>query len=291
MMPKIAVLGASGFLGSPIADLFEEKGWEVIAFSRTVRASSSKQRIYADLFEEESLRRALLISRPNVVLSAAWDTEHGKFWTNESNVNYKVSTLKFAELSFQAGAETFIGLGSRCEYGTSPGYCNASVSPLIPNDLYSMSKIETGIALKEIGERFGGQTYWARVFQAFGPNEKEERLVPWLIAKLQNNEKFSIRTPNYKMDWIHTEDIASAIVYAIENKLDHFVDIGTGVATSVKEFSELICEEFDLDESLLDFTGQIPDHEMTAVVDSASQLLSRGWQPAKSLRKRVRSLG
>ena len=290
-MPVIAILGANGFLGSPIADLLEEKGWEVITFSRTVSASSGKQRIHADLFEEESLRRALLISRPNVVLSTAWDTEHGKFWTNESNVSYRDSTLKFAELSFQAGAETFIGLGSRCEYGTSPGYCNASVSPLISNDLYSKSKIETGIALKEIGERFGGQTQWARIFQAFGPNEKVERFVPGLIAKLQNNEKFPIRTPNCKMDWIHTEDIASAIVYALENKLDHFVDIGTGVGTSVKELSELICEEFDLDASLLDFTAQIPNHEMTAVVDSASQLLSHGWQPAKSLKKRIRSLG
>ena len=224
-------------------------------------------------------------------MSTSWDTEHGKFWTNESNVNYRDSTLKFAELSFQLGVETFIGLGSRCEYGTTPGFCNAQVSPLIGNDLYSKSKIETGIALKEIGERFGGQTQWARIFQAFGPNEKVERFVPGLIVKLQNNEKFPIRTPNSKMDWIHTEDVASAIVYTLENKLDHFVDIGTGVGTSVKELSELICEEFDLDASLLDFTGQIPNHEMTAVVDSASQLLSHGWQPAKSLRKRVRSLG
>ena len=290
-MQKIAILGAKGFLGSPIADALENRDWEVIMFSRDKSRNSSRREFSANLFEEDSLKQALLLSQPNVVLSTAWDTEHGKFWTNESNVNYRDSTLKFAELSFQLGVETFIGLGSRCEYGTSPGYCNASVSPLIPNDLYSKSKIETGIALKEIGERFGGQTHWARIFQAFGPNEKVERFVPGLIAKLQNNETFPIRTPNYKMDWIHTEDIASAIVYTLENKLDHFVDIGTGVGTSVKELSELICEELDLDESLLDFTSQKPNHEMTAVADSKSQLLSLGWQPAKSLRKRVRSLG
>ena len=39
-------------------------------------------------FNEESLRKALLKSRPDVVLSTAWDTEHGKFWTNESNIDY-----------------------------------------------------------------------------------------------------------------------------------------------------------------------------------------------------------
>ena len=290
-MSKVAILGANGFLGSPITDAFEDKGWEVVIFSRNKSRNPARQEFSANLFEEESLKQALLLTRPNVVLSTAWDTEHGKFWTNESNASYRDSTLKFAELSFQAGVESFIGLGSRCEYGTTPGFCNAQVSPLIGNDLYSKSKIETGIALKEIGERFGCQTQWARIFQAFGPNEKVERFVPGLIANLQKNEKFSIRTPSNKMDWIHTEDIASAIVYAIENKLDHFVDIGTGVSTSVKELSTLICEELDLDRSLLDFTDQVPSHEMTAVVDSASQLLAHGWQPSESLQKRVRSLG
>ena len=289
-MPKIAILGATGFLGSQIADLFEAKGWEVIAYSRTESASSSRQQIIADLFEEDSLSRALLLSRPNVVLSTAWDTEHGKFWTNESNIDYRDATLRLAELSFQAGVETFIGLGTMSEYGTSPGYCNADVTPLVSNDIYSKSKIETGLELKNIEEAFGGKTHWARVFQAFGPNEKAERFVPGLITKLQNGAEFSIRTPNFEMDWIHTADVASAIIFMLENELNHFVDIGTGTGTTVKELSELICEEFELDSNLLDFSGQIPGHEKKAVVDRQSQLLSLGWRPTESLRNRIRSL-
>lgn len=289
-MPKIAILGASGFLGSPIANSFEAKGWEVIDFSRTESDVSDRQEFLADIFEEESLKRALLLSRPNVVLSTAWDTEHGKFWTNESNIDYRKATVRFAELSFQAGVETFIGLGTMSEYGTSPGYCNADITPLVSNDIYSKSKIETGLELKNIGEAFGGKTHWARVFQAFGPNEKAERFVPGLITKLQNEAEFSIRTPNFEMDWIHTADVASAIIFMLENELNHFVDIGTGTGTTVKELSELICEEFELDSNLLDFSGQIPGHEKKAVVDRQSQLLSLGWRPTESLRNRIRSL-
>ena len=289
-MPKIAILGATGFLGSPIADSFEAKGWEVIAYSRNESRSSARQEISADLFEEESLRRALLLSRPNLVLSTVWDTEHGKFWTNESNIDYRDATLKFAELSFQAGVETFIGLGTMSEYGTSPGFCDAKVTPLVVNDVYSKSKIETGLELAKVGEAFGRQTHWARVFQAFGPNEKSERYVPGLIASLQKGNRFSIRTPNFEMDWIHTADVASAIVFMLENDLSHFVDIGTGIGTTVKELSELICQEFDLDPTLLDYSGQIPGHEKKAVVDQQTQLLSVGWQPTESLRNRIRSL-
>ena len=114
--------------------------------------------------------------------------------------------------------------------------------------------------------------------------------MPGLITKLRNSEKFTIRTPNYEMDWIHTADVASAIVYTLENKLNHFVDIGTGIGMSVKDLSELICTEFELDSNLLDFSGQIPGHEKKAVVDRQTQLLSLGWQPTESLRNRIRSL-
>ena len=289
-MPKIAILGATGFLGLPIASAFEAKNWEVIPMSHAKTPKSLSQRVFADLFDESTLKSALSQAKPDVVLTTAWDTEHGKFWTNESNIDYRNATLRFAELSFQAGVETFIGLGTMSEYGTSPGYCNADVTPLVSNDIYSKSKIETGLELKKIGETHGGKTHWARVFQAFGPNEKSERFVPGLITKLQNETEFSIRTPNFEMDWIHTADVASAIVFMFENRLNHFVDIGTGVGTTVKELSELICEEFRLNTNLLDYSGQIPGHKKKAVVHKHSQLLSLGWQPIESLRNRIKSL-
>ena len=289
-MPKIAVLGANGFLGSPIADAFSAIGWEVVTFSRSPKRNSAREEYSANLFDGESLKSAIALSKPNIILSTAWDTEHGMFWANESNVDYRDATLKFAELSFRAGVETFIGLGTMSEYGTSPGFCNANVSPLVVNDIYSKSKIETGLELKKIGEVFGGHTHWARVFQAFGPNEKPERFIPALIANLRKGNEFSIRTPNFEMDWIHTADVASAIIFMLENKLGHFLDIGTGIGTSVRELSELVCEEFDLDSNLLDYSGQMPGHEKKAVVDRQSQLLSLGWQPTESLRNRIRSL-
>lgn len=289
-MLRILILGARGFLGSPITEAFLKQGAVVIPVNRTESRVASSQAHSADLFNEVALKSILLQSKPNVVISAAWDTEHGKFWTNELNVAYRDATLRFAELSFQTGVETFIGLGTMSEYGTSPGLCNADFTPLIISDIYSKSKIETGLELKKIGESFGGQTHWARVFQAFGPNEKPERFVPGLITNLRKGNEFSIRTPNFEMDWIHTSDVASAIVFMLENKLGHFVDIGTGIGTSVRGFSELICEEFDLDPDLLDYSGQIPGHEKKAIVDKQSQLLSLGWHPTESLRNRIRLL-
>ena len=289
-MPKIAVLGSSGFLGAAITRIFLERDYEVVALSRTQSEETRLQEFKADLFNEDSLKSVLTHTTPDIVISTAWDTEHGKFWTSELNAAYRDATLRFAELSFESGVETFVGLGTMSEYGISPGICNAEISQLVASDVYSKSKIETGMGLKRLGERYGKQTHWVRVFQAFGPYEKPERFVPGLISSLTNKGKFSIRTPNYEMDWIHTTDIASAIAYTLENGLHHFVDIGTGIGTSVKKLSEIICEEFELDQSLLDFSGQIGGHEKKIVVNQNSQLLSHGWKPDESLRKRIRSL-
>jgi nucleoside-diphosphate-sugar epimerase len=289
-MPRIAILGARGFLGAPIAEAFFANGWEVIEFNRSASGNPCRQEFNTDIFDELTLKSALKNSNPNVVLSTAWDTEHGKFWTNAANIAYRDATLKFAEICFQEGVESFIGMGTMSEYGMSPGFCNSELSSLTPTDIYSKSKIETGLRLDEIGVKYGKRTHWTRIFQAFGPNEKPERFVPDLIAKLRNSEKFSIRTPSYEMDWIHTTDVASAIVYTLENDLNHFVDIGTGIGTSVREISELICKEFDFDASLLDFSEQTPGHKKKVVVGQDSQLLSLGWKPAVSLRERIRSL-
>ena len=289
-MRKIAVLGANGFLGSPMADAFGESGWDVVAFSRRKHPESKIPEFALDIFDEESLKKALQTSKPEVVISTAWDTEHGKFWTSDLNVKYRDATLRFAEICFEFGVETFVGIGTVSEYGLKAGVCNADTSPLVPNDIYATSKIETGLGLKEIGEQFGTRTHWLRIFQAFGPHEKSERFIPGLISSLTEGEKFSIRTPNFELDWIHTADIANAAVFSIENELHHFVDVGTGIATSVRDLSEMICRELDLDASLLDYSDQVPGHEKTVVVDPNSLLFSAGWSPSETLEGRIRSL-
>jgi nucleoside-diphosphate-sugar epimerase len=289
-MTKVAILGANGFLGSPISAELKTDGFDVVNFSRSKTVGSSNSEFIVDLFDRESLRIGLKDSKPDVVISTAWYTEPGKFWTSDLNNAYKDATLRFAELCFEFGVNVFFGLGTMSEYGDNPGFCNAASTSLVPVNEYSKAKIETGLELKKLGEVYNRKTNWLRIFQAFGENEKSARFIPGLISTLRGGNPFSIRTPNFEMDWIHTSDIASAVSFCLKNQLNHSVDVGTGKGTSVKDLSELICAELDLDLSLLDYSSQIPGHEKKATVDSNSELLSLGWAPAKSLRTRINSL-
>ena len=289
-MKRVVVLGAKGFLGAPIVNTLRRNGFEVITFSSNVQTDIRGVSYRVNLFNRSSLKNALLDSKPDVVISTAWVTEHGKFWTSELNTQYKDATLEFAKLSFDLGADSFLGIGSMSEYGNNPGRCDSRITPLVATDVYSNAKIETGLELLKLGNSYSKKTNWLRVFQAFGPNEKPERFIPGLISTLQDGKQFSIRTPNFEMDWTHTSDIASVVNFSISNELDHFVDVGTGHGTTVRNLSEMICLELSLDPELLDYSGEIPGLEKRAIASLESQIFAAGWRPDESLRDRIKSL-
>jgi len=287
---RVVVLGAKGFLGAPIVNTLRKDGYEVITFSPNEQYEIRGVSYRADLFEINSLKVALLDTKPDIVISTAWVTEHGKFWTSELNTSYKDATLEFAKLSFELGSEAFIGIGTMSEYGNNPGRCDARETPLLATDIYSKTKIETGLELLKIGMSFGKKTNWLRVFQAFGPNEKSERFIPGLISSLKNGKSFSIRTPNFEMDWTHTSEIASVVSFSISNNLEHFVDVGTGHGTTVRSLSEMICLELGLDSELLDYSGEILGLNKRIVASVGAQIFTAGWHPEQTLRSRIQSL-
>ena len=51
-MQKIAILGANGFLGSPIADAFSTIGWEVVSLSRSTNEKSAREEYSVNLFQD-----------------------------------------------------------------------------------------------------------------------------------------------------------------------------------------------------------------------------------------------
>lgn len=289
-MPKVLILGGRGFIGEKVTSVFKANNFNVVQLgSKEVQGSETKYH-RVSLFDNLNLIRVLKLEKPDLVISTAWDTEPGKFWTSDLNLKYKNATLNFAELSFQANVSAFIGLGTVSEYGLSPGACDAAETPLKKINVYSKSKIETGLLLKLLGEKYGSKTHWARIFQAFGPNEKAERYIPSLISSLRSGNKFLVKTPDYVLDWIHTEDIADAIYFGYSRKMNHFLDIGTGIGTSVSDLSLDICSILNYDPELLDFSQANPEDKRVAFVSANSQLLANGWAPNLPISHRFLSL-
>lgn len=289
-MKTAAVIGASGFLGSQISKRLKNDGWNVVCAGRGNYEDVDNAFVTLDIFDEPGIDNFLLTYKPTLLISTAWETKPGEFWNKESNRIYASATTRLADRGYQLGVNHFIGFGTMTEYGYSPGACNAKITKLAPQDLYSETKSDTGISLKVIADSHGKNFNWMRVFQAFGQNEKENRFIPTLIMNLKAGKEFKVLSPNNILDWIHTEEIASVLSFCLSHNVLNYIDVGTGIPTSVSKISELICEELQLDTSLLDTTSQVNSTEKKIFVSQSSEIFNLGWKPQLSLRDRLRSL-
>jgi hypothetical protein len=95
-------------------------------------------------------------------------------------------------------------------------------------------------------------------------------------------------TGSPKREFIHSDDLASAIYVCLENyKSNEPINIGTGFELSIKEIAELISE-------IMGYSGSIhwdeswPDGTPRKLLDS-SKIMSLGWSPSITLDIGLRS--
>ena len=90
-----------------------------------------------------------------------------------------------------------------------------------------------------------------------------------------------------KREFLHVEDLADAVVYTIENKLeDNLFNVGTGVDLSIQELAEII-------QKTVGHTGEIiwdatkPDGTPRKLMD-VSKLSKAGWNAKIKLEDGIR---
>jgi nucleoside-diphosphate-sugar epimerase len=280
---RTLVIGGGGFVGSAILSRLGKSHYIV----GTTRAKSAEAAnldlIEFDLFDQSNWNEVLERSQPKTVICTAWETEHKEYWNKETNKAYSKAIQDFATLSFTKSVEKFVGLGSMSEYGYSPGACFSGVTPLNPQDLYSETKIETSIRLKELASNFGKKFLWLRLFQPYGPLENSARLLPSSINSLIDGESISIKFPNHALDFLNVYDVANAIKFLMESDAQNEIDIGSGYPVRVEQVLRIIGNIMEVDSMLIMNEEKGLNQDRLIYVDPASEIFKRGWVPLTSL--------
>jgi nucleoside-diphosphate-sugar epimerase len=252
---KIAIIGGNGFIGSAICRELAKFKMKVFLTTRDLKIVDGNF-VKFDLLNRYSWDSLLNDIKPDIVINTAWETEHNKYWDKDTNKIFMKSTINFATACFTSGVKSFLCIGSGSEYGYSPGKCNALLTPLNPQDLYSESKVLTSVALKDIATNFGRKANWIRLFQPYGPGEKTERLIPSLIRDMSRGTPIKIKFPNHKLDFTHTSQIAYAIRMIASHDINFSINIGTGEATSAKDIALLLADIINFPKENINFNEQ-----------------------------------
>ena len=109
-------------------------------------------------------------------------------------------------------------------------------------------------------------------------------------GKMLNNEKPIIYGDgNQTRDYVYVADVVSALIKSSENDNDLFLNIGTGVETSVNDLMSLIALKTSW-EGEPDYKPQRDGELLRSVLNNNKAKKSLGWEPEYDLNKGIEEL-
>jgi nucleoside-diphosphate-sugar epimerase len=247
---RALVTGATGFIGSHVTRLLINEGCTVFALLRdnanTWRINdvlSSVRIVRGDIRCMSNVEKAVVESDPDVCFHLAWHVLPGNY-ESLANLDMVTASLQLAHRLAAKGCKKFVGIGSCFEYDTDIGYLSET-SPTKPRTLYGSSKLAVSLVLQKLSQLTEMKTAWLRLFYLFGPFEDKRRLVPHVITSLLSDKMAIVTKGEQVRDFLHVEDVASAIWNVGQNNVSGVLNVGSGKPVTVREIVTKIGEILD----------------------------------------------
>ncbi|MCG5644658.1 GDP-L-fucose synthase [Flavobacteriaceae bacterium LSUCC0859] len=282
---KILIAGHNGMVGSACWRALKGKGYKsIIGFS-------SKE---LDLRDQRAVFKMLEKEKPEVIIDAA--AKVGGIIANSTypyeflmdNMLIQNNLIKAAH---ELDIPKFIFLGSSCIYPKmAPQPLKEEyllTGPLEEtNKWYAIAKISGVKLIEALREQYNRDYVSLMPTNLYGPGDnydlKTSHVLPAMLrkfheAKESNNSNVVLwGTGSPRREFLHVDDLANAVVYALENKLDRSLyNIGSGEEVSIKELASLI-------KNIVGFKGEIiwdnskPDGTPRKLLDS-TKINRLGW--------------
>ncbi len=247
----VIVTGAAGFIGRACVRQLTHAGHSVIATYRSdphpdIDGDVRWVRVnMADAFEVSAV---LQRHQPSHLLALAWymgpDNHHAL--ENFRWVQYSIDLL----LSFaEAGGKRVTFCGSCMEYDWSePVKLCEGYTPLNPATEYGAAKAGLSVTFKRLCGALGLSGSWARPFFMYGPGENPKRLAADVIRSLLEGRKALCTHGSQKRDFLHVDDVASAMTGLLFSDLEKSINIGSGSAIPVAELITEIARQIDAED-------------------------------------------
>ncbi len=284
MSANILVTGGTGFIGRAVVSRALHEGARVAVLTRSPKAGNLPDNIQViggglALPDWNAIEKFA----PDFCIHCAWVATPGIYLASPENAALADQTLSVAEGLASRGLQKFVGLGTCLEYACSK-------RPLLENSPrsensspYVQAKLQVLDGLKTI---IGHQYAWLRIFYAYGPGEHEERFISSAARTLACGEILHLQRPGDTVDYIHVEDIASAILLATLNPVFGILNVGSGQARSVRDVAAMI-SKFQKHQDAV--TCEEQQHAVGRVAD-VTRLRELGWKTQHDFENTVKSM-
>jgi nucleoside-diphosphate-sugar epimerase len=260
-MTCILVTGATGFVGRAVVAMLVGRGDDVHALYRDRPLAGTPEVTWhrVDLLAAGEIERVVAEVCPDRLIHLAWHTEHGRIMQAQENIVWVEGSLRMMRAFARYGGSRVLILGSGAEYDWSnaAGPLSELRSPLTPATLYGAAKDALRRLATAYARQEGIELAWGRPFFLYGPGEDPARLVPSVIRSLLADWPVAISSGAQIRDYMHVEDLASALLALLDSPVVGDVNLASGVGTSLDEIVDEILRSTGRPELVL--RGGLPD--------------------------------
>ncbi len=269
-MKKILITGGSGFIGSHLIQLLIKKGFDVEA--PTSQELNVLDRNDMKDWKEKTFEHVIHLAGETFV-PLSWEKPEKFFRVNEGG------TLKLIQFCRECGINmTYI---SAYIYGYPKSVPIREDAEVQPNNPYAESKYMAEELCRFFCKYFGMNITILRLFNVFGPKQKENFLIPLIIKQVLNKDNtITVQDLEPKRDYIYVEDVCRAIELSIHKTEGyHLFNIGSGTSYSVREVIEIIQKIAGTDKSVIS-KHNIRRNELNDVVADINRIMDEwNWKP------------
>ena len=294
---KIYIAGHRGMVGSAVWRALTSAG-----YTQLIGKTSAE----LDLRDQDAINKFIAIEKLDAIIDAA--ARVGGILANSENpYSFLMENLQIQnnliDAAHKNNVQKFVFLGSSCIYPKlAPQPLKEEyllTGPLEPtNEWYAIAKIAGVKACEAIRKQFGKDFVSLMPTNLYGPFDnfdlKTSHVLPAMIrkfheAKENNNEPVTLWGSGTPLrEFLHVDDMARAVVFAVENRLpDNLYNVGTGADVTIKELAEIIQKVVGHKGNIL-WESSKPDGTPRKLMDS-SKMNALGWKEQISLAAGIKS--
>jgi UDP-glucose 4-epimerase len=279
----LLVVGGTGFIGTALLKKANNLGMKTTSLSlknpTNTNLIEKTNYITTDTSNLKNLQKAFSGLKFNYVVNLAGYINHnlisnGGFSIIESQLNLLnnlVSILNVKELI------RFIQIGSSDEYGLnkSPQMETKREDPISP---YSLAKVINTHYLQMLNKTENFPAVILRLFLVYGPRQKMNRLIPYVIKSCIQNKNFTLSEGNQIKDFTYVDDVVDFILISFikENLEGNIINVGSGKPVSVKNIVEMINLKIKLGHPIFNkkYNKSIENNELIPDLSKSKNLLN-----------------
>ena len=217
---KLLVIGGTGFIGSYICEEGLKRDMIVSSLSLNSKGSSKNiNYIHSNITNLSEISNNIGGQQYDYVINCGGYIDHSEYFNGGRQVinSHLLGLYNIINTLNLSSVARFIHLGSSDEYGLIAAP-QLELNACYPISSYAYAKFSASKLFEFLGKYEGYNTSIIRLFLVYGPGQKDNRLLPYLIKKLLDGEEVNLSPGNQLRDFCYIDDIVRGIFCCLESK-------------------------------------------------------------------------